>query len=269
MHLVLAIVPLAMAFVPFDMRTLPIVWALAAITFAQIMLLAIWAGMMPSGKVLHKLFAAILAAAFIAIWQAAAQVLMSTQKSLAAVVSAYMQNTSMILVLLALLSLALFGVSRLMGTIRFLQNEDLHVAEPRFRFSLLTLLAIATAMALLLGLVRIARMDVRSPGEGEGVVDYLLVVVLYGLNTLTTIWATLGQGHVWRRLGVVFLVSFLLGLSFAIAAGHSPYLGTWWFFLSPSVVVIVPTVIVVLSLLYLRRLGFRLVPPRTEPASGT
>jgi hypothetical protein len=216
--------------------------------------------MMPTGKYLYKLFSATMATAFLAVWHAAAQVLMAPSQTFAVAVLDYLQNFVMIGLLATLLSLALFGVSRLIGTIRPPEEGDLPLAEPRFHFSLLALLAIATSLAVLLGLVRITRTTVRSGGEGEGAADYLLVIVVYGLNTLATLWATLGPGHVWRRLGVVLFVSVLLGLCFAVAMGNSPEMGGWWFFLSHSVVVVVPSVIVALTLLYLRRLGFRWIP---------
>ncbi len=264
-HLVLAMVPLSISFVTIDMRTLPIVWALAAVTFAQIMLLAIWVGMVAAGNVLYKVLAATIAAAYLGIWQATAQVLMSTELSNAAAVSAYVHNTSIILVLTALLTLALFGVRRLIGTIRFVKDDDFPKAEPRFHFSLLTLLAFSTVLALLLGLVRLSRMTEPAELEAERLVDYLLAVVVYGLNTLATIWATLGPGHVKRRLCVVFFVAVLLGFSFAIGAGNSPTSEPWWLFLSFPVVVVLPTGIVALTLLYLRSLGYRLIPAHAGP----
>lgn len=264
-HVLLAVVPVAMPLAAADMRMLPLVWALASVTFAQITLLAIWIGMMTAGRFTYKLFAAIVAVAFVAIWHTAAQVLMAPSQTFVVAIQDYLQNFVMIGVLLILLSLVLFGVSRLVGTIRLPEEDDLPLAEPRFHFSLLALLAIATSLAVLLGLVRITRTTERPVGEGEGVADYLLAVTVYGLNTLATIWATLGPGHVWRRLGVVLFVSVLLGLCFAVAMGNSPDMGGWWFFLSHSVVVIVPSMIVALTLLYLRRLGFRVIPRSSMP----
>jgi hypothetical protein len=140
----------------------------------------------------------------------------------------------------------------------------LPVAEPRFHFSLLTLLAISTVLALLLGLVRMSRMREPAEMETEHVVDYLLALVIYGLNTLATIWATLGLGRVKRRLSLVLFIAVMLGFSFAIGVGNSPLSEPWWLFISLPVVVVLPTTIVALSLLYLRRLGFRLVPPQTS-----
>jgi hypothetical protein len=261
-HLLLAMVPLGMGFMPIDYRTLPIVLGLASIPFSQIMLLSIWVGMIATGKLLQKAFITAIAGAFLACWCAWGEVMMSTDASVGATVSVFLRIFCVFLLLLAILSAVMAGMSRLVGTIRLPHSSDLPLAEPRFRFSLFTLLAVATTSALILGLVRASRDTVGSQDIMASVVELTLGAIIFALNTLVAIWATLGSGHVGRRLCLVFFVSVLLGFSFAIGTGMSSFGEPWWLFLSFPLVVIVPTTIVALSLLYLRRLGFRLVPPQ-------
>lgn len=174
----------------------------------------------------------------------------------------YFQNLAVMLGIVAVLSAVMAGTSRLLGTIRFTKDTDLPSTEPRFHYSLFALLAVSTATALVLGLVRMSRVEIAS--DQSQTVSILLAIVVFALNMLAIIWATLGAGHVKRRLSGVFVIAILLGLSMAIAVGNSPYSQPWWLFISTSLIVLVPTSITALTLLYLRRLGFRLIAPQVE-----
>lgn len=261
-HVVLALVPVGIGLVAFNKYTMPIAWGLAAVSFAQIMLLAMWLGMTGWEKTLQRILTAILAVAFMSIWHAIAQVAQSPIRALPLIASAYARNFLVISILLMSIALVLFGASKLFGTIGLPLSADSSMPEPRYRFSLLALLVTATTISIILGLVRIAQAGKHPTGDVEPAVDYMLAAVIYGLNTLATVWATLGPGHVARRVSGVMVVSILLGLSLAAALANPAIVSEgWWLFVSRSVIVILPTIIVVLSLLYLRRHGFRLVPP--------
>ncbi len=153
-----------------------------------------------------------------------------------------------------------------MGTIRFTKDTDLPSTEPRFHYSLFALLAVSTATALVLGLVRMSRAEIASD-LSQTVVYTLLVIVVFALNMLAIIWATLGKGHVKPRLLAVFLVSIILGFSISVSASQSPFSEPWWLFFFGPLIVVIPTAIVACTLLWMRRIGFRLVAPRAEPES--
>ncbi len=268
-HFVLASAPLGAALLLGDLndlRMLPFLWALSSIPFSQITLLSIWVGMVSTGKILPKILPAILATALLTVWITSGQVLGSTEPPIT-MVALFFQNLAIMLGIVAVLSVVMAGTSRLVGTIRFTKDTDLPSNEPRFHYSLFALLAISTATALVLSLVRMSRVEIAS--DLPQTVSYLLAIVVFALNTFAIIWATLGAGHVKRRLFGVFVIAMLLGLSMAIAVGNSPYSQPWWLFISTSLIVLVPTSITALTLLYLRRLGFRLISPPSETGSET
>ncbi len=267
-HLVLATAPVGAAVLLSDfndVRMLPFIWALSSIPFSQLMLLSIWVGM-AAGRVLPKILLVILATALLVVWITFGQVLGSTEPP-PSLVSIFVLNLAIMLGIVAVLSVAMAGTSRLVGTIRFANDTDLPANEPRLHYSLFALLAISTATALVLGLVRLSRMEIES--EQSQTAEYLLAVVVFALNMLTTIWATFGKGHVKRRLLAVFLVSICLGFSMWVGAGNSPFSEPWWLFCSGALIVVVPTAVVACTLLWLRGIGFRLVAARVEPESDS
>lgn len=261
-HLALAVAPLGVAFVPFDIWTLPIIWGLASIPISQVMLLSAWLGM-AKGKILRKLAAAAVAISFLSIWLVLGQGLMSTEVTLNLILSAYWKNLGMLLVFLAILSAVMAGASRLAGVIRFTNEANLLLAETRFKYSLFALLTVTTTAALILGLARASRTNIANDGM---VAQTALGIVVFVTNMLATIWATLGTGHVVRRLLAVYFVSIVLGLSLAIGSGNSLETGPWWLFASMSLIVVVPTTIVAITLLVLRAQGYRLLPISAAPS---
>lgn len=262
-HSVLAIAPLmaALLFRDFpDLRLLPIIWALYSIPFSQIMLLSVWVGMVSFGNFLPRVLLAAIATALLAAWITAGRVYGPANPP-ESTATHFFQVFALLLAITAVLSAAVAGTSRLVGTISFTRDTS-DTTEPRFHFSVFALLVVLTATALVLGLVRASRIATAS-GQSE-TVSYMLAVVVFALNMLTTIWATLGAGHVKRRLLAVFLVSIVLGFSMYVGVGNSPHLEPWWLFASGSLIVVVPTAIVACTLLWLRWIGYRLVAPQTK-----
>ena len=270
-HLVLATAPLGAELLGdfYDLRMVPLKWVLSStlIPFSQIMLLSIWVGMAATPRRLPKILLAILATAFIAVWVTSGEVLGSTKPPIS-MVSLYFGHLAIMLGIFAVLSAVMVGTSLLVGTIRFTKDTDLPSAEPRFRNSLFALLVVSTAPALVLGLVYMSRVESESNSfPAVGGVSLLLTMVVFALNMLTTIWATLGAGHVKRRLLAVFLVSIILGISMSVGTGRSLFSERWWSFVSDSLLVVLLTALMACTLLWIRRIGFRLVAPRAEPES--
>lgn len=259
-HFFLAIAPLGTAFIPFNSLSLPLMWALSSIPFSQIMLLSMWLGMTP-GKLLSKSILAIFAISYLGVWIATGSVLMSSEVSVVSTLPEYLRIITVSLVMLAILSVVMAGASHLMGSICYTKGCDRVLKDSRFQFSLFAILALATITCVVLGLVRLSRDNSDSDESVIVVIQTFFAVVVFALNLLTTIWATLGAARVITRLLIVFVVAVLLGCSMAIGAGHSPFSEHWWLFASFTLIVLVPTTIVTLTLLYLRRLGYRLTLP--------
>jgi len=160
------------------------------------------------------------------------------------------------LVFLAILSAVTAGASRFVGTIHFASKTDTHCGEARSQYSLIALFAVTTATALILGLVRGSR---TGGVDGVTIAHYSLAVVVFVVNILATIWATLGTGNVVRRIAAVFFISLMLGLSWANGAGYSLDTKPWWLFPLSSLILVVPTTIILATLLVIRNLGYRLL----------
>ena len=262
MHLLLALAPLGLGVMPINYWTLPIAWSLGSVPFSQIMLLSIWVGMTKSRRPIIKFVLAASWGIFLALVLAWPQVLMTAGAQFREFESAFLNFLCVLLILLAFTSSLLASATRLTGTIDISQETEFPPVVSRFRFSLLALLAFATAIALLFGLVRISRANIATAGLAATIMEFTLGAVVFSLNTLVAVWATMGPRHVGRRLGVLFLVSVMLGGSFAIGTYSSYSTEPWWLIVSFPLVIIVPMAIVALTLLSLRRLGFRLVPPK-------
>ncbi len=270
-HLVLATAPLGAELLGdfIDLRMVPLKWVLSStlIPFSQIMLLSIWVGMAATARKLPKILLAILATAFIAVWVTSGEVLGSTKPPIS-MVSLYFGHLAIMLGIFAVLSAVMVGTSLLVGTIRFTKDTDLPSAEPRFRNSLFALLVVSTATALVLGLVHMSRVESESnPFPAAAGMSLLLGMVVFALNMLTTIWATLGAGHVKRRLLAAFLISLILGISMSVGTGRSLFSELWWSFVSDSLSVVLLAAVMACTLLWIRRIGFRLVPARAKPES--
>jgi len=255
-HLAIAVAPLGMAFVPPDIRTLPVLWGLASIPLSQIMLLSVWLGM-TRGSAICRIAIAILAVLYITIWPSLGEILMRDEETPNPMPSVYWQYTGVMLVFLAVLSAVMAGAKRVVGFICFTSKADALSTETRSQYSLFTLLAMTTATAMILGLVRSSQ---TSSADGIIIAQYLLAIVVLVVNVVVTVWATLGTGHVVRRLVLVFLVSTMLGLALAIGAGNSLDTGPWWLLTASSLILVVPTTIVAVTLLVIRTLGYRLQP---------
>ncbi len=261
MHLVVALTPAGVAFRPNNSLTLPMLWALGALPFSQIMLLSIWLGF-AGGSVKRKFVISVLAISFLTIWQTLDQVLnwWSVETTLNSIIAGYLKHTAIMIAVFLVLSIAMAGASRFMGIIRFANEADLRRAVPRSNYSLFALLAMSTVAALILGLARASHMSSAGVQSQFMIATYLMLLVMFAVILLTTVWATLGAGHVVRRLLVVLFVSVVLGLTMAVGVGFSLRLVPWWLFAAASQIMVLPTAIVAITLLVIRSMGLRLLP---------
>ena len=132
----------------------------------------------------------------------------------------------------------------------------------RLRFSVLNLLVVTSLVAVVLMLVQSSRGDVSASSVSgptwQSVATYALGFVIFSTNTLCAAQAALGKGSVPRNVLLVLLVAMFSGLALSLAA-HQDQMG-WLFVAGGTSIVVIPTLIVVASLLVVRSCGFRLVP---------
>lgn len=254
-HLVLAVAPVGMAFVPPSVSGLPVIWALASINLSQLMLLSVYVAMF-TGRARNKILVATVGMAYIAVCQTIGEQLMAGVASISSIGGSYLRLICMDAGIFIVLTVVLVGARKVLGSIRRL---DVFASTPKDthpQFSLLTLLLVLSIAALVMGLVRSSRMA-ENPGDTRMmVVQFALFAAVFGTNIIAIVWATLGIGAVMRKLTIVIAVSAILGLSFGVSNSHDT-LG-WWLLASSPLVTLVPTVIIASTLFSLRPLGFRL-----------
>jgi hypothetical protein len=146
-----------------------------------------------------------------------------------------------------------------------LTRRELDNAAPRkdkFQFTVLNLLVIMSFVAVVLTLVHGSRGDGNTTSvkgqNWQSAATYALGFVIYLINTACAAHAALRTGLVRRNILLVLLVSILSGVAFSLAA-HQDRLG-YWFIAWGTLTVLIPTLIVIASLLVVRSCGFRLIP---------
>jgi hypothetical protein len=274
-HLAIGLIPAASCLVRPDLRFLPLLWAMSTLTLGQLMLLSFWAGMGTS-KGSRRLLGSLLGVAYVAAWPVVGKSL-SPYSPRSPGIGAY-------LVMFSSQSAAVFLVAGVFFLIRRRSTELRHLCGPesfpppaRFQYSILHLLLITSVVAVVLGLARGARpadTSVDVPLTDWRIVALIaLVIVTFLVNSLCAAWAALGIGRIRLRVALVLLVAAMLGFALSLAARHD--LLAWWLFAAMMLITVLPTAIVIVSLLVVRSCGYRLVPkvaaprvtPRTEHGS--
>lgn len=259
-HLLLAVAPLALYLIPAHVDWLPAMWTLGSITIGQLWLLGFWVGL-GSGRVVRRLGLALLACAYMAGWIAAGWTLAARGDKFDGIRmgGAFAAILGRLGAALLVITAAFLVLRRWYGELQRLNEPEAGETSPRLQYSILHLLVITSAAAVVLSLMRTAR------GSGElnatswqlAASHVLMIVSLLG-NALCAAWAALAPGAIRRRISMAFLVAALLGL----AMGYTGRSVAWWLPPCFALVTIVPTAIVVGSLLVARRQSYRLVTKR-------
>jgi hypothetical protein len=254
-HLIIAMAPVTLGLVTFSQYSLPYLWAVSSVPFAQIMLLAMWIGL-GTGKPFHKLATAALSAIYISFWHALGTKLLGGESWL---VEIFLRDGMQMLAILAVLSGVMFCLRRWLGQIQhFVDPQPLDTAA-QTRYSLFTALSMSTAGSLFMALFSISMEKGESESSTAVVAHIMLIMATLCLLLVSSIWAALAPGIVRYRIAAIAVLAALLGVSLAVSAGHTPAQGGWLMLAAASLIVVVPAAIVCGSLLYLRAGGYRLV----------
>jgi hypothetical protein len=254
-HLVLAMVPVTLGLVTLGKYSLPYLWAVSSVPFAQIMLLAMWIGL-GTGKPFHKLATAALSAIYISFWHALGTNLLGGESRL---VEIFLRDCIQMLAILAVLSGVMYCLRRWLGQIQHFADLELLDAAEQTRYSLLTALGMTTAGSLFMALFSISMEKGESESSTVVVAHILLIMMTLCLLLVSSIWAALAPGIVRYRSATAAVLAILLGVTLAVSAGHTPAQGGWWMLAAATLIVVVPAAIVCGSLLFLRGGGYRLV----------
>lgn len=142
-----------------------------------------------------------------------------------------------------------------------LLSESVAVPQPRTQYSILFLLVVTAATAMILGLMR----TVASGGpEAHMAIDALMPVVFL-VNATHAVGTTLSERPIsLAQMAIVFVVAILLGVGLVLTVPRpsSPDRLAWWS--PPILAATLPVVMIVGSLLAVRSCGYRLVSKRSE-----
>lgn len=244
-HVVLGCLPFCFGLVPPDVRYMPIIWLLGSITVAQVMLLAFWAGM-GANPPHWRLIGTLVGCAYL---------------GMPAMVVGVALQALVYGGILVLLSCVFLGLRRWFVLEKM--PADITLAVPGgFQFSIFHLLVLTSAAAVLLGLVRSARLAASVDSSWFTGLMWALMLATLAINAVSSAFATLAL-YAWRsKLIATCLVSLLLGLAICLATYRpfpiSPPL-PWWVRLNGVLITTYLTLIIVLTLLVVRSCGFRIV----------
>jgi hypothetical protein len=269
-QLIVGVAPLASLVGLNSAWLLPIWWALSALSIAQLTLLSFWVGMSERGW-LTRLALAAIATAYVSYWPVMAQCISSigtdhdlTQGLL--FIEPFLFMFANYAAFVALIS-AGFVVMRRRGMTLASGSQGIAPATSRrSQYSVFHLLVMMSLCSLVLSLLKVSHPDeeLARAGTVALVASYILVFIIFLINSVCAAWATLNPSAPWVRIAITISISWVLGIAFAIASGYGSF--SWWIFLAASLIPVVSTTLVVLSLLVVRACGYRVVQKTTSPA---
>jgi hypothetical protein len=244
---------------------LPVQWAATSLPVGGLMALAFWAGM-GTTPLVWRLVGTIVSCAYAAVWPT---VTLGLQPNFSTFDPRFYLAMFMQYLVLTLLIAVMFAAMRVRFQIRTNRHTHMEEKTNRVQFTVFHLLVLTSFTAVVLTLMRGAR------GNGQGVVGWqlsaalALIVIIFFVNTACAVWAVLGSESIRRNCLFVFLASILLGSAVAFAAKHDQL--SWSLFAGGTMITMLPTIGVMLSLLWLRPCGIRIVrrqSPRVEVSTA-
>jgi hypothetical protein len=259
-HLMLCAAPLISLFIPPALWYLPLSWATYVPGMGSLMTLSFWLGM-GGGRLARRLPIAAVGVGYIAVWPALVGYLQQPPGTpfTASTIKHYGAMLASMGMVLATFALG-FLIARRWVT---LQRQTTPSDQPRhdgIQYSLLNVLILMSLAALVLAFVKLSRSDDNlAPNPWASVVVPVLGYGVFFVNTAFAARAALGRSPLAPRIVASAVVSALLGVAMGFANGNDQ--GPWWLVASIGVILVIPTMIVVASLLVVRSCGYRLTPP--------
>jgi hypothetical protein len=270
-HLVLASAPMLGWLLPFSMAMLPLRWALIELPLGSLMTLSFWVGL-GRMRLLWRIAIGMAGGFYLSFWPFLQESLESRDASGAPIyknvdewIMGYLQSVIQFGTLLVLFS-ATFMLIRRWYELALVRREFLPSHNERWQFSMLHIMVVMSVIAVVLSLLRATRQTPDQETTWGWLAINALMFVIFFVNTACAAFATLGPGQVKRNVGLVMVASILLGVTVAIAMHQDQT--NWWLFLGSMTLAIIPTTIVLGSLLLARSSGFRLVRRENGDATG-
>ncbi len=260
-HLIVGIAPVGMFLIQYSNWMFPWMWALSALSIAQLMLLSFWAGMATT-KGAIRLLGALCGTAYVTTWYEVAPLLSPNYSGLEqSFATSFLVEFSSDIAVVLLFAGAFMLIRRSGTKLRRLSLSESHATPARVQYSILNLLVILSISSVVFGLTRSARTAETSTAgfvDWQSLAGIGLMLIVFLVNVVCAAWAALSPGGIRLRIVLVLFVAVLLGIAFSVASGNDS--GSWWIFVCASLIPVLSTAIVILTLLVVRSCGYRLLP---------
>lgn len=261
--LILCAAPVLTLLIPNNVYYMPLLWATSSLPLGALMTLSFWVGL---GKrpARVKLLWGMLGAIYVAAWTIAPSLIvyaLSSDPDTLGSPQDYLLSVAPYLALVAVFG----GMFTLIGRYWSLAtvNDGDSKSPSRSQFSVLNLLLLTTVVAILMALIRQSRSSATSDSVFAMLVTAILAFAIYFGNTACAAFAALAPTPIKRNCVLVLCISVLFGFAISLAAGHDRV--GWWLVANGPLMSVMPTAVVLVSLLVVRSAGYRLV---RKPAVG-
>lgn len=270
LHLIVGIAPLASGWLADAVWVMPVYWALSALCIAQLTLLSLWV-VLSERRWPARLAGAVSGTAYVTLWLVLGICISSVSTDhVLLTISGFLEVFGYMFAsyaaLVAVISTAFLLMRRFGARLTNDARTIASLTPRRSQYSVFHLLVITSVCSLILCLVKVSQPSehLERTGMLAVVAGYLLAIVIFLINSVCAVWATLSPRSPCSRIGIALLVSSLLGVSLATDSGNDA--GPWWMVLAASSIPVIVTAIVVLSLLVVRACGYRMVSNTANPA---
>lgn len=264
LQIALAATQLCEALVPPTIHYLPLISAIQCVHLAQVLLLAFWLAF-GTDPPRNRVLGVVLGVGCLTGFSEIGHYLTVLANRLTPPDYAWRLLIEFVaaLAVIGLIGGVLLAVRRWVAHLDCRKSWDDRLATRDTQFSVLQLLLMTTIAALVLALARGTRASTGSFAWNDLLAQILGFVVFF-LNTICGMWASLAEGRTWWRIALVLLISIFLGFVLMMAFGSGPpadfpIVLPWWLKWTMLLVTVVPTTIIITSLLLVRQSGYRLV----------
>jgi hypothetical protein len=256
-HMLACTAPLLMPLLPQDEAYVPLMWALIVPNISAMMSLSAWIGLGGS-RFAVRLLGACGGIAYLAIWVTATNALQNGRAvSPRELLGDYLTAIALHLAFVGTLTGA-FLVARRWWRVERMYDIATPPGDWR-QFSMLNLLVLMVATAVVLTFVRIARSAPdASPGTWQWAITSAVGIGIFFANTRLGVRAALGPPPLAPRLVGASIVAALLGIALGFSGGNDA--GSAWVFACSCTIIPLATMVVIGSTLVVRSCGYRLVP---------
>lgn len=246
-HLLASTALVSEHFIPGYINYLPLMWSVASLWIAQSILLAFWAGMANQSAILRFAGAA-MGVLYLASWRLLGAVAAPRSRELPTmdVLTDSIINVAPLGAVVLVFTAIFWAARRWVVDLRLTSAAERASQPEHYQFSIRRVLIITTVAAVVLAMMRSKS-------------DQVLDIVAFIINAVCAAWAALAIGPVKLRLGLVLCLAVLLGAAVAFEGMRSPGELPWWLSPAFAAFMVLPSVIIVASLLVARSCGYRLV----------